>query len=451
MSTFTGAVLRLRLAGSSHGPSVDMTLEGLPAGEKIDLEKLEAFLERRRPGSSLYVTQRKESDRPVFSDGLQDGVLTGRPLVASVENRDVRREDYESFSSVPRPGHADYPAKVRFGKELDLSGGGPFSGRMTLPLCIAGGVCLQLLEKKGIRVFSRLASVGEVEDEGELTGSVSEKPFPAVSSARGERMRERIRKALEDGDSVGGIVEVAVSGLPVGIGGPLFDGLESRMSQLLFGIPAVKGVEFGDGFKAALRSGSENNDAFVIRNGRIETETNHCGGILGGMTDGMMLKLRVAFKPTPSIARKQKSVDLSTGRETTIEIRGRHDPCVALRALPAAEAACAIALTDAAFEMEKSGNTLADCRREIDRLDARILELFVSRMRVSEKIAERKKEEGRPVLDAKREKETLEAIAENSPVELRDYTERLFSCLHELSRDYQTSLLSEGKRPEEDG
>ena len=248
---------------------------------------------------------------------------------------------------VPRPGHADYTAQVKYGGHQDYAGGGAFSGRLTAPLCIAGGICFQLLEKRGITVISRIASIGTVEDTTPLTVSTAGKPFPAADDAAGAAMQAAIAAAKAEGDSVGGVVECAVLGLPAGLGGPLFDGMEGRIASIVFGIPAVKGIEFGIGFEAARLRGSENNDPFTVENGQIRTVTNHCGGILGGMTDGMPLTFRAAFKPTPSIAKEQRSVNLHTLTPEALRVVGRHDPCIVPRAVPCVEAAAAIAVYDA--------------------------------------------------------------------------------------------------------
>ena len=236
---------------------------------------------------------------------------------------------------------------MKYGGHADFAGGGAFSGRLTAPLCIAGGICLQLLKKQGIEVISRIASIGTVEDVAPLTVSTADKPFPVVDDAVGETMRAEIAAAKAEGDSVGGVVECTVLGLPVGLGGPLFDGMEGRISSIVFGIPAVKGIEFGIGFGAARLRGSENNDPFVVENGTVRTTTNHCGGILGGITNGMPLTFRAAFKPTPSIAKEQQSVNLNTLTPEILRVRGRHDPCIVPRAVPCIEAAAAIAVYDA--------------------------------------------------------------------------------------------------------
>ena len=347
MNTYFGQMLTLSLFGQSHSKAIGMTLEGLPAGEKLDIEKLKRFLLRRAPGNNAWSTARHEADEPDFVGGLVDGVTCGAPLCAMITNSDQRSGDYEALKKTPRPGHADFAAREKFFGFNDVRGGGQFSGRLTAPLCVAGGVCLQLLEREGIQIFSRALSIGGVWDEGELLSSTAEKDFPTMSDEAGARMREAIEQARSRGDSVGGRIEVKVTNLPAGLGETMFGGLENRLSQMLFAIPAVKGVEFGDGFALADLRGSEANDAFRMQGGRVVSPTNHMGGILGGISSGMDLTLRLAVKPTPSIALEQNSVNLEDKIETTLCVGGRHDPCIVPRALPCAEAACAIVLYDA--------------------------------------------------------------------------------------------------------
>ena len=342
-----GQNLHLTIFGQSHAPAIGMTLEGLPAGETIDMEALQGFLNRRAPGQNEWSTPRKEADVPEFLSGLVGNVTCGAPITAVIRNTNTRSGDYANLAVVPRPGHADYTAWVKYGGHADFAGGGAFSGRLTAPLCIAGGICLQLLKKRGIEVISRIASIGTVEDPAPLTASTANKPFPVVDDAAGEAMRAAIAAAKADGDSIGGVVECAVLGLPAGLGGPLFDGMEGQIASIVFGIPAVKGIEFGIGFEAARLRGSENNDPFTVENGQVRTATNHCGGILGGITDGMPLTFRAAFKPTPSIAKEQRSVNLHTLTPEALRVVGRHDPCIVPRAVPCVEAAAAIAVYDA--------------------------------------------------------------------------------------------------------
>ena len=353
MSSSYGENIRLTIFGQSHSPAIGVTLEGLPAGQPIDMEALQRFLKRRAPGQNAYSTPRKEADLPEFVSGLVEDVTCGAPMTAIIRNTNTRSGDYANLVRTPRPGHADYTAQVKFGGAQDYAGGGHFSGRLTAPLCIAGGICLQLLEKEGIQIISRIASIGSVSDKGQLTASTAEKEFPVVDDACGEAMKACIAEARADGDSVGGIIEVAVLGLPVGLGDPMFDGMENRIASIVFGIPAVKGLEFGSGFAAAAMRGSENNDCYTVENGQIRTETNHAGGILGGITNGMPLTFRAAVKPTPSIAKPQQSVNLETMEAETLHIRGRHDPCIVPRAVPCMEAAAAIAVYDALLTWRK--------------------------------------------------------------------------------------------------
>lgn len=357
MSSEFGHLLKVSIFGQSHGKAIGVVVDGLPAGEAVDLTELQAFLDRRKPGKNSLSTARKEADAPTFLSGLENGMTCGAPLCAVIENGDQHSTDYAGLTDTPRPGHADYTAGVKWGGHADMRGGGHFSGRLTAPLCIAGGIAKQILARRGIFVGAHLSSVGTEDDvsfplypTADLFSEVAAKPFPVLDDSAGERMQALILEARQSLDSVGGVVECAAIGLPSGLGDPMFDGVENRLAAALFGIPAVKGVEFGAGFAAARLHGSENNDPFVLENGAVVTETNRSGGILGGITTGMPLVVRAAFKPTPSIARPQKTVRLSTGEETTLEIRGRHDPCIAHRAVPVVEAVTAAVLLDLLLE-----------------------------------------------------------------------------------------------------
>ncbi len=345
-STFIGQKLRLNIFGQSHSEAIGMTLDGLPAGIKIDPDELQRFLNRRAPGQNDWSTPRKEEDRPDFLCGLKDGFTCGAPLTAVIHNNNTRPKDYSQLKITPRPGHADYTAEVKYRGFQDYSGGGHFSGRLTAPLCIAGGVVRQELRRHNIAVDARIAAIAGIRDESAFEASVADKAFPVVDDKIGEQMRAAIQNAREDGDSVGGVIECVVRGLPVGIGEPMFDGVENQIARLVFAVPAVKGVEFGAGFEAAKLRGSENNDPFLVKDGRIETASNHAGGILGGITNGMPLVFRAAVKPTPSISRAQQSVNLSTMEPQELRVTGRHDPCIVPRAVPVIEAAAALAVYD---------------------------------------------------------------------------------------------------------
>lgn len=329
-------------------------IDGIPAGTVIDTEALARFMARRAPGSGPLSTPRRESDLPEIVSGTADGVCCGAPLCIIIKNTDARSADYERIRSVPRPSHADYPAYVKYGGHNDIRGGGQFSGRLTAPFCAAGGIALQLLEKKGIRVFSHILSVGGIKDEPfdpvspdtERLGALAGLRLAVLDPAAGERMAAEIKAAHADGDSVGGIAECMVTGLPAGVGEPIYDSLESRIASLVFSIPAVKGVEFGSGFAGSALRGSRNNDPYRVLDGRIVTSSNNSGGICGGISTGMPVLFRAAFKPTPSISRPQDSVLLEEMKDETLEITGRHDPCIVPRALPAVEAAAAMAVLD---------------------------------------------------------------------------------------------------------
>ena len=351
-STYHGNI-SFTIFGQSHSPAIGVTVEGLPTGFAPDLEELSRFMERRAPGRNDYSTPRREDDIPEFLSGLQDGKLCGTPLTAIIRNNNTRSRDYDELRVKPRPGHADYTAHVKYGGAQDYRGGGHFSGRLTAPLCIAGGLCKQLLAQEGITIISRIAEIAGVCDNGELHCSTAEKPFPVVDDAAGAAMQQAILAAKAEGDSVGGVIECAVLGAPAGLGDPMFGGMENRISQLVFGIPAVKGIAFGAGFDAACLRGSENNDPFTMCDGRVITKTNNCGGILGGITNGMPIVFRAAVKPTPSIGIEQDTVNLSTMENTKLTVVGRHDPCIVPRAVPCVEAAAAIAVYDALLARRK--------------------------------------------------------------------------------------------------
>lgn len=357
MSSEFGKLLRVSVFGQSHGKAIGVNIDGLPAGEAIDLDELNAFLDRRKPGKSLLSTTRKEADAPIFLSGLENGVTCGFPLCAIIENGDQRSKDYSDLLDKPRPSHADYTARVKWDGHADMRGGGHFSGRLTAPLCIAGGIAKQILARRGVYVGAHLAAVGTENDAAfplcptkELFDSIAAKPFPVLDDQAGERMRALILEARQNLDSVGGIIECAAVGLPAGLGDPMFGGVENRLAAALFGIPAVKGLEFGLGFGSSRLHGSENNDPFTVKDGRIVTETNRSGGILGGITTGMPLTLRAAIKPTASISRPQQTVSLSAGRPAELVIKGRHDPCIAHRAVPVVEAVTATVLLDLLLE-----------------------------------------------------------------------------------------------------
>ena len=350
MSSTYGENLKLSIFGQSHGAAIGMTLDGIPAGLPVDLEKLQRFMSRRAPGQNKWSTQRKESDMPDFLSGIVDNYTCGAPLAAVIRNTNIHSADYSNLKDIPRPGHADYTAQMKYGGFQDVAGGGHFSGRLTAPLCIAGGLCKQWLEEMGIQIGAHILAIGECGDlffdpmDPELESIDNE--FPVLDKDAGLAMRDFIEQAHAAGDSVGGIIECAITGLPAGIGEPMFGGIESRIAQIVYGIPAVKGIEFGIGFDCACVPGSQSNDYFAVADGKIVTQTNNAGGIQGGISNGMPILFTTAIKATPSIACPQESVNLNTMEAVTLEVSGRHDPCIVPRAVPVVEAAAAIAIYD---------------------------------------------------------------------------------------------------------
>ena len=354
MSSQIGKTLKVSVFGESHGKGIGAVIDGFPAGEAIDMEELLQFMARRRPGRDKTSTARKEDDLPEILSGIKDGVTCGTPIAAVIRNTDQRSKDYKNISHEARPGHADFTGYERYHGFNDIRGGGHFSGRLTAPLVFAGGLCRQYLARRGIYVGAHLESIAGIRDhafdpcetsEGRILAPEN-KAFPVIDDMAGEAMREAIEAARLDGDSVGGVVEIMALGMPAGIGSPMFDTVEGRLALGLYGIPAVKGVSFGNGFEAAAIRGSENNDAFYMDGEHVRTETNHHGGALGGITSGMPVIAHVAFKPTPSIAKRQKTIDYVERKDAEIQVQGRHDPCVVIRAVPVVEAVTSIILMD---------------------------------------------------------------------------------------------------------
>ncbi len=355
MSSLIGKHIKLSIFGESHGEMIGCTLHDLPAGEVIDLEAVYSQMARRAPGNDTTATARKEKDFPRIVSGYHNNKTTGTPLTAVILNENTRSSDYTAQMSVPRPGHADYTGLMRYNGAADIRGGGHFSGRLTAPIVFAGSICRQILERRGITIGAHIYSIADVKDTAfdpvsvsdTLLDKLSSKSFSLIDEAKEAEMRNIIANAKTQGDSLGGIIELAVTGLPVGLGSPMFDGVENALAQAIFGIPAVKGLEFGDGFRFANMRGSEANDSLNYKeNGELTHLTNHNGGILGGITNGAPLILRVAIKPTPSISQPQASIDITSKSNTTTEIKGRHDPCIVPRAVSVLEATVAVALLD---------------------------------------------------------------------------------------------------------
>jgi len=360
MSGVWGEYIKLSIFGESHGKGIGITVSGLPAGIELNMGEISKELKRRAPGRSPLATARQEDDAFEILSGYFQNRTTGSPICCIIWNKDQHSTDYDEIKNLLRPGHADFTAKSKYGGCNDYRGGGHFSGRLTAPLVLVGAIAKQILGKRNITTGSHILSIGDireknfdpVEIDNILLQEMIEKSFPVLSEEQGSKMQTRILQAKAEHDSIGGVVETAVVGLPTGLGSPFFDSVESQLAHLLFSIPAVKGVEFGAGFAITQMSGSEANDVFILEDGKVKTQTNHSGGIQGGITNGMPIIFRTAFKPTASISQGQKTVDIEKMVETEIHIRGRHDPCIVQRAVPVVEAVTAIALLDRIIEKE---------------------------------------------------------------------------------------------------
>ncbi len=352
MSSETGKKIKVSIFGESHGSAIGAIIDNLPSGEHIDFDELQSFLKRRQGGNNKYSTPRKEADIPEIISGIKDGYTTGAPLCVLIKNENTRSGDYET--DVPRPGHADFTAYIKHNGFCDLRGGGHFSGRLTAPLCAVGGILMQILKRRGIEILAHLSSVGDVCDnkinnlvlDNSELNKIKSGSFPTFSIEAGEKMQNLIISVRQEGNSIGGCVECGIYGLDAGVGNPMFDGIENAVAGAVFGIGGVKGIEFGSGFAAAKMKGSMQNDAFYMDGTKVKTKTNHHGGVLGGISTGMPIVFNVAFKPTPSISIEQESVSFSEGKNVILSTKGRHDPCIAVRAVPCIEAISAIVISD---------------------------------------------------------------------------------------------------------
>jgi chorismate synthase len=360
MSSIWGKNLKISVFGESHSSAIGVVVDGLPAGIGIDFEKVDASLKRRMPVSADYSTARKETDEVEILSGFFNGHTTGTPLAGIIRNRDAHSADYDELRTKPRPSHADHTGFVKYDGFGDYRGGGHFSGRLTAPIVFAGSIAEQWLVQKGICIGAHIASIGEYSDTPFSIQTAAQdirvllgKAIAVIDDHAGKKMLEAVSHAKEQGDSVGGVVECIAIGLPAGLGDPIFDSVESVLAGMMFSIPAVKGMEFGAGFSISKMRGSEANDAPVFMNGRITYKTNHNGGVLGGITNGMPLIFRTAFKPTASIASEQDTIDLLSKENTTIKIKGRHDACIVPRAVEVVRCAAALCLADLMLEGKK--------------------------------------------------------------------------------------------------
>lgn len=348
-----GNKIKLSIFGESHGEALGIVIDGIEAGTKINFEKISRHLDRRKAGKNTYTSPRKEKDNFKFLSGIKDNLTTGSPLTVIFENTNTRSKDYGNLENLLRPSHADYPAKIKFNGFNDFRGGGHFSGRLTLALTFAGAIALEVLAEKNIRIFSHIKKIGQFEDESFLEKndfstfeSLKEKELPLININLEEEIKNFLETVKKEGNTVGGIVECACYNIPIGIGSPFFDSLESKISHLAFSIPAVKGVEFGIGFSFANKLGSEANDLFYLDKDKIKTETNNNGGILGGLSTGMPIVFSLVVKPISSIALKQKTVNIKEMKEEFLEIEGRHDSTIVTRILPVVEGVAALAILD---------------------------------------------------------------------------------------------------------
>jgi len=357
LSGIMGNKLKLSIFGESHGPAIGITIDGLPSGVAINMDKVLEEMDRRKPGKSLLSTTRKESDTPEIISGFFNGHTTGAPLTAIIRNNDQRSKVYEDIKNVMRPGHADYPAFVKYGGFHDYRGGGHFSGRITAPLVFAGAVAKQILAEREIFVGAHVKSISHIEDKGfqdvkvnqALFDELKKQEIPLIDGGKRTEIEEVILQARKDMDSVGGTIECTVIGIPAGIGDPFFNSVESVLAHLIFSVPAVKGIEFGKGFEMTKLRGSETNDAYYYEGDKVKTHTNNNGGITGGITNGMPVLFTVAIKPTSSIAKKQQTINIAEHKNTELIVKGRHDPCIVPRAVPVIEAVTALGILDLLF------------------------------------------------------------------------------------------------------
>ncbi|MEG2413667.1 MAG: chorismate synthase [Clostridia bacterium] len=351
MSGMWGNKLKLSIWGESHGEAIGIVVDGLPSGIVLDMQAIEKEMARRAPNGGEFSTQRKEADKVEILSGFFDGHTTGTPLCAMIRNSNTRSADYGKTKDLPRPSHSDYGYYVQSNGNNDFRGGGHSSGRITAPLVFAGAICKQLLRERGIEICSHLLNVGNVRDTRfgvdipqELTKRLQDMALPLIDSGKEKEIAQVVADARKQGDSVGGGIEVAICGVSAGVGQPFFNSIESTLAGLLFSVPAVKGIEFGNGFAMTEMFGSQANDQFCLQDGKIKTITNNNGGVCGGIANGMPIVFNVAIKPTPSIYKEQQSVNLATMQEEKLTIEGRHDPCIVVRALPVIESVAAIAI-----------------------------------------------------------------------------------------------------------
>ena len=446
MSMTFGNQFKVTLFGSAHSEAVGVTISGLPSGVFIDEVALQRFIYRRSSRGNVGSTPRLENDIVEFERGLVNGVTTGEEIKAIIKNQNIRPKDYDKFDALPRPSHADYVSHIKYGKAME--GGGIFSGRMTAPLCVAGGIAMQILKARGIEIFAYISQLGRVKSKS-FKDNLSKTPdypiyglLPLLGGEGEMEMLEEIDAAQAAGDSLGGIIECVSLNLPVGVGEPFFRSLESRISAALFSVPAVKGVDFGRGFEFGSSRGSEVNDSFYMVDEKILTKTNNNGGINGGLSNGMPLLLRVAVKPTSSITIEQDTINLKTQKNDKIKIEGRHDVTIVPRAVPCIESAVAMAILDLMCEGKfiEPENTVTAIRSEVDRVDDKIASLLVERQNLTRKVGVLKREKDMNVFDEKREQYVLDRVSSHASGILREHIDNIYNAIFEMSRNSQKSV-----------
>lgn len=419
-----GNKIKCTIFGSAHADEIGVEIKGLPKNFTPDIKKTYDFMKRRSPSAAIFSTQRKENDLPYVT-------INENSIEARIPNSDIKPTDYNKIRYIPRPGHADYTSFIKYGKIE--TGGGVFSGRMTAPVCFAGGICKQYLEEKKIRIYGRIKKIYNIQDDAEPSEenlkNIAEKKIPVITDSLIEKILAIIQTAKDNGDSIGAIVECNVFGLPAGLGGAMTDGIESLLSRDIFGIPAVKGIEFGSGFSSCEYKGSENNDPFYYDKDTVKTKTNNSGGILGGISTGMPLVFRCAIKPTPSISIEQDSVNLLSHENTKIRIEGRHDICCGIRAVPIIEAVTAITIAGLLSE-----DSLSTLRANIDIIDNKITEFLLKRKALTDRIGKIKKDNNIPVQDQKRENEIISRVTKGHNESEKEYINKIMNAIFTESR-----------------
>lgn len=434
MSMTIGKILKMAVSGASHEKEIAVRVSGFPAGATIDMQELKSFLARRKAINNFGATLRNEDDEPEIIGGIKDGLTDGADIIVRVLNKNVDGSEYAKYDDMPRPSHADFVSHEKYGHSKP--GGGMFSGRMTLAYCIAGGMAVQYLKQNGIKIGSFISRIGNAQRKG--YDFVNPEKFDFVTTDLTEEMKYEISAAAGRLDSVGGEIECYATGLPVGVGEPLFDGIEAKTAQFLYSIPAVKGVEFGKGFGFSEMCGSNANDSFIWQNGVVKTVSNNNGGVNGGLSNGMPVVVKVAVKPTPSIGIVQNTVSLSAGENVALEIKGRHDTCIVPRAAVVVEALLAFSLLDLMLEGKfiKPLNTVPALRAEIDDIDDAISQLLIRRFDAVKRIGKVKKKQGVPSTDTMREKEIIAKVSAKTGIGEADVT-KIYGEIFTLSKKIQ--------------